>query len=156
MSAIPLLANTSRRHDGWRETDVVARLACPAPVGHYCFMGTVGDKWLGQVERNFGFVRGFGFSKVDVDDTQTTSLGGPWVDYRSRVAVIRVRKSYEDYRCMVTLIELVDGKVPPHPIWVTATRRPPPTWAPTFRPSPRACLPEASPEVEGELEVRPQ
>ena len=54
-----------------------------------------------------------------MDDSSFWSL---WVQFRSATAAIRVSKSNEFNRAEVELIRLVDGQVPPYPIWITDDR----------------------------------
>jgi hypothetical protein len=89
---------------GWGDTDGMADMAAA---------------WRKQVDPHFGFLADRGFSAVDVDDSSFWSL---WVQYRSDTAAVRVSKSNEFVRCEVNLIRLVDGAVPPYPIWITAER----------------------------------
>lgn len=64
-------------------------------------------------------MRETGFDRVDVDDSSFWSL---WVQYRSKSAAVRISKSVEFTRSEVHLIRLVEGKVPPYPIWITDER----------------------------------
>lgn len=80
-------------------------------------MGKRASKWLRQVEPHFAFLRDHGFTRVATDDSSFWSL---WVRYYSLVAAVEVAKSTEFSRVEVTLIRLVDGEVPPYPIWITS------------------------------------
>jgi hypothetical protein len=85
----------------------------------YRVMGKTAEKWRKQVEPHFGFLSDHGFTVVDVDDSSFWSL---WVQYRSGTAAVRISKSNETGRAEVQLIRLVDGEVPPYPIWITENR----------------------------------
>jgi hypothetical protein len=82
-------------------------------------MGKDGEKWLERVEPHFGFLRSLGFGNVDTDDSSFWSI---WVQYRSENSAVRISKSNEFVRAEVALIRLVDGEVPPDPIWITDAR----------------------------------
>ena len=62
---------------------------------------------------------GAGFSTADTD---ASSWWGTWVQYRSDRAAIRISRSIEFDRADIQLIRLVDGVVPPYPIWITDAR----------------------------------
>ncbi|MDP9181819.1 MAG: hypothetical protein M3P04_03435 [Actinomycetota bacterium] len=66
-----------------------------------------------------GFLIAHGFTRVTKDDSSFWSL---WVQYASETAAVRISKSNEFRRSEVQLIRLVEGKVPPYPIWITADR----------------------------------
>lgn len=82
-------------------------------------MGREAAKWRKQVEPHFGFLAQSGFGGVEVDDSSFWSL---WVQYRSEASAVRISKSNEFIRSEVHLIRLVDGEVPPCPIWITDDR----------------------------------
>jgi hypothetical protein len=82
-------------------------------------MGKEAAKWRKIVEPHFGFLVQLGFATVAVDDSSFWSI---WVQYRSETSAIRVSKSNEFIRCEVQLIRLVNGEVPPYPIWITDDR----------------------------------
>jgi hypothetical protein len=82
-------------------------------------MGRSAEKWARKVEPHFGFLRDAGFSRVEADDSSFWSL---WVQYASPTAAVRISKSNEFIRAEVQLIRLVDGHVPPYPIWITSER----------------------------------
>jgi len=65
------------------------------------------------------FLIGHGFTRVTKDDSSFWSL---WVQYASNNAAVRISKSNEFRRSEVQLIRLVDGEVPPYPIWITPDR----------------------------------
>ena len=81
-------------------------------------MGKRAKKWLDQVEPHFGFLREHGFTHVTTDDSSFWSL---WVRYASPNAAVEIAKSIEFTRIEVSLIRLVDGEVPPYPIWITSS-----------------------------------
>ena len=83
-------------------------------------MGRQASKWRQMVEPHFGFLAEHGFRVTGADDSTwwETSL-----TYTSPVAGIKVARSQEFDRSEVNLIRLVDGTIPPYPIWVTADRR---------------------------------
>lgn len=82
-------------------------------------MGKRASKWLQQVEPHFGFLREHGFTRVATDDSSFWSFR---VRYASPHAAVQVAKSNEFTRVEVSLIRLVDGDVPPYPIWITSDR----------------------------------
>lgn len=71
-----------------------------------------------MVEEHFDFLVERGFRLTDVDySTWTIS-----VTYGSATSAVQVSKSNEFIRSEVHLVRLVDGKLPPYPIWVTEAR----------------------------------
>lgn len=70
---------------------------------HHVRMWGDAESWRRMVESYFGFVAGFGFCTVDVDDS---SVWARWVQYRSETAGIRIVDSNEFLRCEVELIRL--------------------------------------------------
>jgi len=82
-------------------------------------VGRQAEKWFETVDKHFGFLREARFTHLDTDDSSFWSL---WVQYRSDSAAIRISKSNEFTRSEVELIRLVDGEVPPYPIWITDAR----------------------------------
>ena len=80
-------------------------------------MGAEGRKWQEVVERHFGFLAEFGFGRPDVDDSTFWATS---VTYRTDVVGLKVSRSNEFMRSEVQLIRLVDGEVPPYPIWITS------------------------------------
>jgi hypothetical protein len=66
-----------------------------------------------------GFLINHGFTNVTTDDSSFWSL---WVQYASGGAAVRISKSNEFRRSEVQLIRLVDGEVPPYPIWIGSDR----------------------------------
>jgi len=82
-------------------------------------MGKEAAKWLRQVEPRFGFMSRHGFTTIHVDDS---SFWSTWVQYASDTSAIRVELSREFVRSEVHLIRLVNGEVPPYPIWITDDR----------------------------------
>ncbi|WP_310963227.1 hypothetical protein [Nocardioides terrisoli] len=82
-------------------------------------MGKAAAQWRKTVDIHFGYLKDFGFRRVDSDDSSFWSL---WVQYRSPTAALRVSKSNEFVRAEVHLIRLVDGEVPAYPIWITDAR----------------------------------
>lgn len=82
-------------------------------------MGRAADAWAKTVGPHMSFLIGHGFSRVTTDDSSFWSL---WVQYASDDAAVRISKSNEFRRSEVHLIRLVDAKVPPYPIWITADR----------------------------------
>lgn len=80
-------------------------------------MGDRGRRWLRRVQPHFDFLIDQGFSQVTHDDSSFWSL---WVRYASPHAVVQIAKSNEFDRVEVTLIRLVDGDVPPYPVWITS------------------------------------
>ncbi len=82
-------------------------------------MASRASEWRELVEPHFGFLTDLGFTSVEVDESSFWSL---WVQYRSGTSAVRISKSNEFIRCEVELIRLVDGQVPPYPIWITADR----------------------------------
>lgn len=75
-------------------------------------------RWARTVKRHFGFLeRDFGMAVIGTDDQsnwQTT------VTYSGTASAVVVRYSVEFDRAEVELVRLVDGKVPPVPIFVHA------------------------------------
>lgn len=76
-------------------------------------------KWAAKVEPHFGFLVDHGFGQVETDDSSFWSI---WVQYASGRAAVRISLSNEFRRAEVQLIRLVDGQVPPYPIWITSDR----------------------------------
>lgn len=80
-------------------------------------MGRQGDRWRRRVTPHFDFVTDYGFQPGAVD------VGSFWATsycYRSSGAMVKITRSNESVRAEVSLVRLVDGEVPPYPIWVTA------------------------------------
>lgn len=75
------------------------------------------EKWAELVQRYFGFLGDHDFGLAESDDS---SFWTTWVQYRSSAAAIRVERSNEFQRVDVYLVRLVDGEVPPYPIWIIA------------------------------------
>lgn len=90
-----------------------------SPVRDTGEVGKQAAKWHSAVDEHFGFVIRMGFTHVDVDDSSFWSI---WTQYRSESAAIRISRSNEFTRSEVHLIRLVDGEVPPYPIWITDER----------------------------------
>lgn len=86
---------------------------------HTAYMGKEAAKWLKAVDPYFGFLTGQGFGSRDLDDSSFWSI---WAQYRSETSAIRISKSNEFVRAEVHLIRLVNGEVPPYPIWITDDR----------------------------------
>lgn len=82
-------------------------------------MGREAARWLKAVDPHFGFLATEGFGSRDLDDSSFWSI---WVQYRSETSAIRISKSNEFVRAEVHLIRLVNGEVPPYPIWITDDR----------------------------------
>ena len=82
-------------------------------------MGKEAAKWLKAVDPHFGFLAAHGFGRRDLDDSSFWSI---WVQYQSETSAIRISKSNEFVRSEVHLIRLVNGEVPPYPIWITSDR----------------------------------
>jgi hypothetical protein len=82
-------------------------------------VGRTAAAWRKVVEPYFGFVTAHGFRSISADDSSWWETS---VTYASSKAAIKVSKSIEFQRCEVHLIRLVDGKVPPYPIWITSER----------------------------------
>ena len=72
--------------------------------------------WQDQVQPHFAFLEGYGF-RITASDASS-----PWetsVTYKSSTGGVKVTNSNEFFRAEVNLIRLVDGHVPPYPIWIT-------------------------------------
>jgi hypothetical protein len=82
-------------------------------------VGSSTERWRESVERNFRFLADRGFALSEVDDSSPWET---WVEYRSDRAAVRISRSNEFARAEVNLIRLVDGAVPPYPVWITAAR----------------------------------
>ena len=80
-------------------------------------VGREWERWRKAVAVHFDFLLSHGFAHdgVEIDSFWATSS-----TYRSSSAAVRVTRSTEFTRVDVSLIRLVDGKVPTYPIWVTA------------------------------------
>jgi hypothetical protein len=74
-------------------------------------------KWAQRVQRHFGFLEDHGFRLAETDDS---SFWTTWIQYRSPTAAIRIERSTEFQRVDVYLVRLVEGQVPPYPIWISA------------------------------------
>ena len=72
--------------------------------------------WADAVERHFGFLDAFGFRS---SGTEERSHWETSVVYTSRQVAVKVSLSREFGRAEVDLVRLVDGEVPPYPIWIT-------------------------------------
>lgn len=79
-------------------------------------MDSPDDTWRKMVAPHFDFVMEHGFKPAGVHiGVMDTSCS-----YRSSSAEICITRSIESGRAKVSLIRLVDGEVPPYPIWVTS------------------------------------
>lgn len=79
-------------------------------------MGREGEDWRTTVDEHFGYLRGAGFTRVDVDDTHWWETS---VTYMADAAALKISASREFNRVEVELIRLVDHAVPEYPIWIT-------------------------------------
>ncbi len=80
-------------------------------------MGEAADEWRAVVEPRFAFVAEYGFAITESDDSSSWMTS---VTYTSSAAGIHVARSVEFNRSEVHLIRLVDGSVPPYPLFMTA------------------------------------
>lgn len=82
-------------------------------------MGRGAGDWRKTVEPHFGFLADHGFRITASDDSTFWESS---VTYTSSVSAVKVARSQEFVRSGVSLIRLVDGSVPPYPIWITTER----------------------------------
>ena len=75
------------------------------------------DHWKATVVRHFAFVEDYGFH---LTSSEAKSWWETSVVFTSHTGGIKVAYSNEFVRAEVNLIRLVDGVVPPYPIWITA------------------------------------
>lgn len=80
-------------------------------------MGASARDWTRLVEPHFSFLQAHGFRLSPADDS---SWWETWVQYASDASAVRLARSTEFGRVDVHLIRLVDGAVPPYPVWVTS------------------------------------
>ena len=80
-------------------------------------MGPSAGEWRQRVGAHFSFLEEHGFHKPTADDS---SWWATIAQYSSDRSAVRVSRSVEFQRSEVHLIRLVDGTVPPYPIWVTS------------------------------------
>lgn len=79
-------------------------------------MGREGERWRATVDQYFGFLRGAGFTRVDVEDATWWATS---VTYSADTVALRISSSREFNRVEVDLIRLVDHAVPEYPVWIT-------------------------------------
>jgi len=77
-----------------------------------------GQAWVSRVRPHFDFLTGYGFSLTDVDADDWWKVAAV---YRSPISAVEVACSYEFERVDLTLHRLVDGGLPPYPIFVVDT-----------------------------------
>ena len=68
------------------------------------------------MERHFGFLDAFGFRSFGAEERSQWETS---VVYKARQVALKICLSREVNRAEVNLIRLVDGEVPPYPIWIT-------------------------------------
>lgn len=81
-------------------------------------MGRTAKQWVKKVEPHFGYLIDRGFDQIESD----SSFWSTWVQYASAQAAVRISRSTEFGQTEVELIRLVEGSVPPYPIWITSER----------------------------------
>jgi hypothetical protein len=79
------------------------------------FIERRGQDWAGRVRPHFDFLTGHGFTLTDI-------VGEDWwqvtVTYRSAVSAVTLALSFEFERVEMSLLRLVDGELPPYPIFI--------------------------------------
>lgn len=83
-----------------------------------------GKRWRRLVEAHVDFLDDLGFQLAAVE---AESWWWVSVTYSNAASAIRFTRDFESEGCEVDLGRLVDGRVPPRPIWVSAE---PITWVP--------------------------